>query len=314
MKKNVCVIIAFVAVLFVSTGPVLADYTVTGALSNPGSSTYTGDLFALLNGSGTYSRMDPTNGTTRQYIEQDYVVATGGNGSMAVFAVGQINPGFGNQAVSITASGSQYNLSGAGQTVNNLTNITVVHTQLPPGAYPGGFSTQFTISGPGISTSTYNNTSSLLGGFTPVVEPPISLGPVSAPVPVTYTGVSLAALLSAAGVNTGNPDQVVIAAGTDGYYTVMSMSELALLQNADIVAYGASNGSLDPTASPSSGFAKTILADEQLMVKMGNINGGGRWISNLSYIEVESVPEPLSLLLFAPSLVGLAAMRRRFEK
>jgi hypothetical protein len=311
MKKNVCVAIAFVAAaaLFVSSGPVLADYTVTGALNNPGSSTWTGSLFALLNGTGSISRMDSSNGTVRQYIEQDYVVATGANGSKAVFAVGQINPGFGNQTVTITASSSGYNLSGAGQTVNNLTNINVVHAQLPPGTYSGGFSAQFTISGPGISLSTYDS-SNFPGSFQPLVSETSS--DQIHPYTVQFTGFSLEALLINAGVNTGNPNQVVVAAGSDGYYTVMSMSEITRSQGRDIVAYQASDGSLG--ANGANGYAKTFLPDEVNMLKMGAVKGGGRWISNLTGIQVTPVPLPPSLLLLAPGLVGLSAIRRRFKK
>ena len=60
--------------------------------------------------------------------------------------------------------------------MNNLTMIGVVHAALPAVTYLGGISSQFTISGPGISTATYTP-SSLPGTYTPTTYT-FNLGPV----------------------------------------------------------------------------------------------------------------------------------------
>ena len=92
------------------------------------------------------------------------------------------------------------------------------------------------------------------------------------------------------------------------------MSELdRALSGGVIVAYNASNGSLGPSGA--SGFAKTIMPDETLMVNaMQVIPGGGRWISNLTGIEVVPVPEPGTLLLLFLGVGTLTGLRRRFQR
>jgi len=93
------------------------------------------------------------------------------------------------------------------------------------------------------------------------------------------------------------------------------MSELdRALSGGVIVAYNASNGSLGPSGA--SGFAKTIMPDETLMVNMSThmIPGGGRWISNVTGIEVMPVPEPGTLLLLFLGVGTLTGLRRRFQR
>ena len=110
MKKSFGFItaIAALATVIASAGPVRAQYTVTGDLSIPGfASTYTGSLAGLFGdvtpgGEAVYIN----HGTPflDMYANQDYIVATSSNGSIATFSEGEITLGGANLNIGYSSS------------------------------------------------------------------------------------------------------------------------------------------------------------------------------------------------------------------
>lgn len=325
MKRNLSILMAFavVASLLVSGG-VARAYTVTGDLSAAGfaafasGSNYTGSLsglFDTVGGEAMYVNNNLPSGSYNDMVaNQDYVVATSATGAIATFSVGEITVG-NNSVNSNSSSGSANNISisgsaasgftitGPGQTLSNVTNINVVHTTMPVG--PGGYSNSLTISGNGIASPvTYTSiSSSFPAGFSTYTNQE-AWGYSGN----QYTGVSLLSLLQAAGVNTGNLNQYVIATGTDGGEAVLSMEEI--VQNAsatigvasggDMVAYLLNGNSL----SSSRGYFRLVLPTD---------TSSSRSIFTLDSLEVVPTPLPAALFLFGPGLAGLVALRKRFK-
>ena len=256
---------------------------------------------------------NPVNMTNHNWIEGDYVVVKGASGS-ALYSLGELDPRFGNSAVTLTASGSTYNLSGAGRSVTGVTDIAVVHAADVWSGYMSlTNSTGVTVKNGGTST-TYSKAQ--LAGMTSVTY--IATYPNNAHPPVnvtsTRTGPTLLTVLQAAGVNTSNMNQYVIATATDGYKTVLSMYELANVNANEAANYALASGQSPHTAGVldivSAGSNETAGPRLVLTADVNN----GRWVKALSGVEVNPVPVPPSLFLLAPGLMGLVAARRRFKK
>lgn len=322
MKKSLCFIMALAtfAMLLASVGPAAA-YTVTGDLSSSGLSalsgsvTYTGTLsglFDTISGEATYIN----NGTSDMYANMDYILATSTTGQIATFSVGEItvgnssvnsNSGSGGSANNIQITGSSstgFTISGNGESLSNVANIDVVHTTAPPanaqqGTYnsSGQYSPSFTILANGTIVATYSS-SNFPGSYATMTnqESWASTGN-------KYTGVSLLALLQAAGVNTNDLNQYVIATGADGTETVVSMDEIVANSTGsyeDMVAYQLNGSSLSSTR----GFARLVLPSD---------TSNSRSEYTLYSLDVVPTPTPAALLLFAPGLAGIAAMRKRLK-
>jgi hypothetical protein len=234
------------------------------------------------------------------YANQDYIVATSSSGAIATFSVGEIMQGGANVKINYN-SGTGYTVSSPQQSLSNVTNFSVVHTTSPPGTYtPGGiYTTSFTIQGSFTPTGSSSFTPANFPGTFSTVT-----GNGSTTSTNKYTGVSLLSLLSQDGVKTSNFNQYVIATGSDGGETVLSMQEIVQNPN-DMVAY-LLNGSL---LSSTRGYFRLVLPGD---------DSTSRSIFTLSSLTVEPatspVPAPATLLFFGPGLVGLAALRRRFKK
>jgi hypothetical protein len=265
-------------------------------------------LWGLLGGANAASPTSPTYGaiTTstpvgdngKNAILHDYLVATSSSGAQSVISLGEIDPAFGGTAA-IPAFVAFKNASNAllaapqlvvpgmsGRDLSNITSLQLLAVPaLPTG--PGGVSTSVKLTGSVSNPGTYTQ-SDLKTKFTPATET------VSGD---TYTGVPLWTFIGAQGSST---NKIVITAGTDGYEVVLSLAELdpSLGGNpADLLPY-ADTG----TDFPVDGVARTILPND---------NKHGRWESNLDTIDVEAVPEPASLALFASALACLALITRR---
>jgi hypothetical protein len=314
MKTNLRFIMALTAVmgLLVFGGQALS-YTVTGDVANGGSYTSTGSLWTLLRNTAVF------NGTTtHMYIEGDYVQVTGASGS-TLYSVGEINPGFGAAWVALTGNGSGgYNLSGAGRSITGVTNINVVHAVTPVKNGPWIYSDNYTVK----SGATLLDTFSLSGTALTDTAGKIADGTISGSsfyaksLDLNYTGVSLLSMLGGLGINTNNLNQYITVKATDGYATVISIGELVNGENV-FLAYKGDPTDPTPSVGPLvtdqygnvtggyNGFTRLIFSDQM---------GRDLWVSRVSSIEVNAapVPVPATLLLFAPGLAGLAAIKRRF--
>jgi hypothetical protein len=128
-----------------------------------------------------------------------------------------------------------------------------------------------------------------LPATTPVTTESVTYLAAGVPVSDTYTGTTLWDLLNYASSVTTTAakndilSKYVIATGSDGYQAVFSAGEIdpSFGNQPDLVAYSDTAGQLGPNGSD--GLAR--------MVVPGDI-AGGRYVSDLVSLKVESLPEP----------------------
>ncbi len=264
--------------------------------------TYTGPtLWSVLSDAGI-----ATDPAVRNDGLNRVVLATGSDGYRVVYALGEINPNFGNRSslvavretiggvgVPLTADGfARITAPGdvaGGRYVSNLATLQVQATGATVTSTAGGRSTSFTIGGAVAASKSFDLAAlEALPSLTRVVNG------------VTYTGTSLWNLLTVAvgiPLDTANKndllDKYVVATGSDGYQVAFSLGELSpnFGNEPDFIAYLA-----DGVALTDTGFARIVVPDDVR---------AGRWVSNLVGFQVfsaQQVPEPAAL-----SLVGLGA-------
>lgn len=255
-------------------------------------------LWSLLGGTaaGTSDVLTPTpaGDNAKNAILRSYFLATTVTGMQSIISAGEIDPFFGGTATVpdfIAFSGTDGkpelvlpDATASGRNVVDLASLQVLAAPASPNG-PGGTSSSFTLAGNVARPGSYNLAS--LQSFPPTSET------VSGD---TYTGVALWNLLNV----TGNiQNQYVIATGTDGYESVYSLAELdpALGAPLDLVPYADNAGQF-----PADGFARIIIPGD---------NHQGRYISNLTSIDVVAVPEPAALPLLAAPLLALYLSKRR---
>lgn len=283
-----------------------------------GAGNYTGvSLWTLFGGNAAGASNIITQGGGNNPILRNYVVATGSGGVNSTISAGEINPLFGGTGapylVAFEKNGVTLNtpqlivpLDGVGQRdVFSLESLSVRAIARPP-VGPGGVSSQFTLSGPGISPISFDLAAlQALPATTEAVQ--LFAGPNLQN--RTYTGTSLWGMLVQAGLT--DPDdlnRLLLATGSDGFQVAFTIAELSQLLGApvppdpiDLVVYGQAgtpNGLLQ-----SDGFARLAIP--------GDFRGG-RYVSNLVSLEVvEVIPEPgaIGLLLFAMAMMALVARR-----
>jgi hypothetical protein len=276
-----------------------ASYTAAGT---PVTDTYTGiKLWDLLTDAGGVSVTSAKND-----ILSKYVIATGSDGYQAVFSLGEIDPNFGDQPVTVAYSdtGGQLGPQGSdglarivvpgdtagGRYVSDLISLDVKSLPEPGPTGPGGIANQMTLSGeiadPSIVTPA--TLASLNQSTTETATYISGTGQVTD----TYTGVSLWTLIQDAGLLTDpsvKNDLLrygVVATGSDGYRAFISLGEIdpAFGNQPDLIAYADSGGQLGPNGPD--GALRLIVPGDQ---------AGGRYVSNLVSLQViDAVGAPQS--------------------
>lgn len=269
----------------------LPAFTQTDSYLSSGSTqthTYTGALsWSVLDHAGIV-----LDATRKNDVLNRYVLATGSDGYRVVFALGELDPDFGNKASivaygetlggfagPVAAADGPFRITAPGDVrggryVSKLVRLDVRTSGSAVAGGAGGVSTSFTVSGDVKQTRTFDLTALQ------------SLPAVTQTVGTTvYTGVSLWTLLNTTlGLKTDasakNPTLAMyaVATGSDGYKAMVSLGEIdpGFGNRNTIVAYAANGAALGST-----GDARLIVPGE---VKQG------RSVSNLVAIEVFTAP------------------------
>jgi DMSO/TMAO reductase YedYZ molybdopterin-dependent catalytic subunit len=302
--------------------PPVTESVTYGAATGQVSTSYTGaSLYTLLSDAGLQAPPGAKNGTLR-----DVVVATGSDGYAVAFSTGELNPAFGGKPsapdlVAYASNGAPLGTDGfarttapgdtrGGRYVSSLASLNVVQAPNNP-SQGGGPSTSLTLSGLVSRPGTYD--AAALAALPSLTESVTYLAGGS-PVSATYTGVSLWTLLTDAGLVTDpsiKNDELrdyVVATGSDGYEATFSLGELdpafgGSTTAPDLIAYAEGSGQ----SLGSDGFARIVVPGD---------SAGGRYVSNLVSLQVidataaNAVPEPASLALLVPALLGIAGLCR----
>ena len=146
------VILAVVAALFILSAQALA-YRVSGYVDNPGEYSTDGSLWVILQGTGNFGAnsqypyqypcfSNPNlpcitlpqppyalNSINHNWVDSNFVLVTGKNGSRALYAVGELNPKFAPASAVVTLTcdkKGRCDLAGEGRAVHNVTDIDVM--------------------------------------------------------------------------------------------------------------------------------------------------------------------------------------------
>jgi hypothetical protein len=276
-----------------------ATYTAAGT---PVTDSYTGiKLWDLLTDAGGV-----TVTSTKNDILSKYVVATGSDGYKAVFSLGEINPSFGAQPVTVAYAdtGGQLGPDGTdglarmvvpgdiagGRYVSDLVSLDVKSLPEPGPSGPGGISDSLELSGDVANTATI--TPETLAALNQSTTETATYTSGAGQVTDTYTGVSLWALIQDAGLLTDpsvKNDLLrfgVIATGSDGYRAFISLGEIAPAfgNQQDLIASADTGGQLGPGGQ-----------DGALRLIVPGDHAGGRYVSNLVSLQViDAVGSPHS--------------------
>lgn len=290
--------------------------------------TYTGtSLWGLVNAAGI-----TTNPAVKNDILNHYVLGTGSDGYRVVYSAGELSPNFGNRpdliayAETIGGTSQLLGVDGfarttapgdvkGGRYVSNLINLDVRKSASTQNGTGSGVSSQFTVSGAVGHVVTFNNLTDWSAlGLTPITQTVTFLSG-STPQTHTYTGFSLWGLLnsSAVGVitNSGVKNDIlsryVVATGSDGYKALFSMGELDPSFGGNPASFIALSETINGVSNPltTDGFARIVVPGDAR---------GGRYVSNLTTLEVFSaapVPEPQTWALMVAGLVAMRFLRGR---
>ncbi len=288
--------------------PVVTQTVTFQSGNTPQTHTYLGaSLWGTLSDAGIV--VDPA---VRNDILNKFVVQTGSDGYRVVTSLGEINPAFGNRpdilayAERIGTTTAPLGVDGlvrttspgdlrGGRYVSNLADLDVRTATPAIGASGGGPSTAFTVRGDVAASRTFDMAA--LEALAPLLRTVNG---------ITYTGFSLWDLLTSVVGVPSNPavkndllGKYVVATGSDGYHVVFSLGELdpAFGGEPDFIAYLANGAPLG-----ANGFARIVVPNDIAR---------GRWVSNLTGLEIFSVAEPGSAALMFVGLLTIVALGRR---
>jgi hypothetical protein len=276
-----------------------ANYTAAG---NPVTDSYTGiKLWDLLADAGGVTVTSAKND-----VLSKYVVATGSDGYKAVFLLGEINPNFGAQPVTVAYAdtGGQLGPDGTdglarmvvpgdlagGRYVSDLVSLDVKSLPEPGPSGPGGISDSLALSGEIADPTTI--TPETLAALNQSTTETATYMSGAGQVTDTYTGVSLWTLIQDAGLLTDpsiKNDLLrfgVVATGSDGYRAFISLGEIAPAfgHQPDLIAYADTKGQLGQDGQ-----------DGALRLIVPGDHAGGRYVSNLVSLQViDAVGAPQS--------------------
>jgi len=306
MRKNLSIVmtVAALVVLLAWTGPVLA-YEVTGDVT-PGWGTTGGSLWYNVfketadSSAGTLPFgviVRPESGYLinsglHNWIEGDFVVVTGWNGGTALYSMGELDPRFANETVTLapTKDGRNYNLAGAGRAVMNVADIDVIHAvDVIKGAFDSiyPYSIQLVVSGEGITPKKFQ-----LADLQAMHQVTFDASSSTTNTVGVWTGPTLADVLKASGVDTTDMDSYIVVVATDAYATVVSMYETTHMTGTELpllAISGTVSGSqqincpgspttiLSTEACCGDGFVRLVLPEDA---------SAGRWVSNVYSITV----------------------------
>jgi len=279
-----------------TTTPVVTQSVTYQAADLPVSDTYIGTtLWNLLNDAGGV-----TTTTAKNDILSKVVVATGADGYKAVCSLGEIDPAFGNQPVTVAYRDTDGQLGpqgdqglarmvvpgdlAGGRYVSDLVSLKVRSLPEPGPTGAGGIADQASLSG-AVVDPTIVTPAKLAQLNQPTTETATYIAG-SGQVTDTYTGVSLWTLVQNAGLLTDPSIKndflrfAVVATGSDGYRAVVSLGEIAPAfgNQQDLVAYTDTGGQLG--AGGGDGAMRLVVPGD---------HAGGRYVSNLVSLQVIDV-------------------------
>ncbi len=235
----------------------------------------------------------PTGDNAKNAILRSYLLATTITGVQSIISLGEIDPFFGGTGsvqnfIAISGSDGKPELvfPGTNASGRNIADLASLQVLAAPALASGSGGTSSSLALTGKVSRPGNYTLADLQAL-PVVTETINGD--------TYTGVPLWTLLNSTSNNvmTG----YVLASGTDGYEVLYSLAELdpALGAAEDLVPYADNQGQF-----PADGFARIVIPGD---------NHAGRYVSNLDSLDVDSVPEPDTVIPLATSLLALALLK-----
>jgi hypothetical protein len=242
----------------------------------------------------TQDLQNPLSPTNHNWPEVDCVLVSGHDGRRVLFAVGELDPRFGNVTVTLTCDRvGRCDLAGGGRRIRNVSKIEVVHAftnvkNVPSDVHP--YSPWVVVSGVGIVPRGFSLTDLQSTTLKQVTFDDSSSASNTKGI---WTGPTLRSVLKASGVGDQDleaADSYIVVQAADGYATVLSMVEVAhqtgpqdvLLGIQDTLGNTLNNGSCTDRESAGT---KCKDGGAVRLILPGNL-AAGRWPSNVAQIIV----------------------------